>query len=139
MRITESQLRRIVKRIVEDSTFIQPGQHAQELGLKVPEEDIDILQSAIDSGAYNGEEFNVDAYPERWTASKFKGRKDLCSLSHDTDNDEWFGCGPTATECDIFGPHTLGRGEEGRAKAIRFAQKLGAKESSVAGVLGFDS
>ena len=64
MRITESQLRRIVKRIVEDSTFIQPGQHAQELGLKVPEEDIDILQSAIDSGAYNGEEFNVDAYPE---------------------------------------------------------------------------
>jgi len=130
LRLTESQLRRYVKKFLKESTSIKLDRGTPlNADMGIPPEDFEIINKLKNKSHYG--DLMMDVTPGRWSITLFRGSKDICNLQHDFKTDTWSGCGPSADECDMTGGHQLGKGASGRAKAMDFAENFDSEHGKI--------
>lgn len=130
--LSEEELRGVIKGIIDQSP---PGRYdlnspndVDELNLPVPEEDKEVIKTAVASGKRRSMGYiDIDVRQDRWSLGKksFKDKNFGVSLSHDYNFDKWSGCGPSEDECRIFNYRELGGKKEAEKFARNFATYRG--------------
>jgi len=121
MRITKSQLRRYIRRVLKEnyqSYKLSQGVPQSEL---IPPEDIPIIQAVANHSA--GRDVTLEVTPTDWQVTLFRRGNVIASLQHDTANDVWTGMGPSEREADIFGERKLKDAQD----AMNFAENFGGE------------
>lgn len=121
MRITESQLRRYIRRVLKEnyqSYKLNQGVPQSEL---IPPEDMPIIQAVADRSA--GKEVTLEVTPKDWQVTLFRRGNVIALLQHDIATDVWTGIGPSEREADALGERKL----KGAQEAMKFAQNFGGE------------
>ena len=121
MRITESQLRRYIRKVLKEnyqSFNLGKGVPQTET---IPPDDMPVIQ-AINDGVY-GRDITLEVTPKNWQVTLFKRGNPIVILQHDLVNDVWRGTGPSEREADGFGELIL----KDMTQVMKFAKNFGGE------------
>lgn len=121
MKITESQLRRYIRKVLKENyQSFKLGKGVPQTET-IPPEDMPVIQ-AINDGVY-GRDITLEVTPKNWQVTLFKRGNPIVILQHDLVNDVWRGTGPSEREADAFGERIL----KDRTQVMKFAKNFGGE------------
>jgi len=126
MKITESQLRRYVRRQLNEQYQSYPlTWNKLPNDPRIPKEDMAIIQAA--SEGVGGQDATVEVTDDEVHISLFSPRGDTKAfLTHDLKTDTWSGSGPSEKETEMFGERRLDKDD-----VMDFAKNFGSGEGPI--------
>lgn len=130
MRITESQLRQYVRRMLNEqyqSFNLRQGVPNSEL---IPPEDLPIIEKIAQNAG--GRDFMLEITPQEIHISLFGHRGEASAfLTHNLISDTWTGSGPSERETEMFGERKIDK-----SKLMKFAEDFGLNNDLMSSLMG---
>jgi len=130
-----NNLKKFIRMLLEDygSEVYAVEFNSDLTDLPIPEEDKEIIDIFTENLLSR---FAIEVSPRCWTIYNKQDIDTSTFLTHDIVNDIWRGCGPNEVG-KAFGCQSLGQGEAGRRKAIKFARQYGKSGGFLANFFGY--
>lgn len=121
MRITESQLRRYIRKVLKENyQSFKLGKGVPQTEM-IPPADMQVIEILADRAP--GKDVTLEVTPRDWQATLFRRGMPIVILQHDIVNDVWTGTGPSEREADAFGERVL----KSMAEVMKFAENFGGE------------
>ena len=119
MRITESQLRRYIRKALKENHQSFKLNNGVPQTETIPPEDIPVIQAIADN--VYARDIVLEVTPNDWVVTLFKRGNPIVILQHNLVNDVWKGTGPSEREADAFGERIL----KDKTQVMKFAKNFG--------------